>query len=188
MKPIGKIALFGGTFDPIHNGHLALAEQARQLTQAKRVLFIPCRQSPHKSEAPAASVEQRCEMIEQTLEPLDWAELSRVEIERDSPSFSWQTTEHFAAQYPEAELYWILGTDQWSKIDTWAKPDKLRQQLTFVIAMRNGDSVEARPGWKYLPLTFDHPASASAIRAREHDPAWLPKPVADHIKSQQLYS
>ena len=188
MKQIGKIALFGGTFDPIHNGHLALAEQARQLAQADRVLFIPCRQSPHKNEAPIATTEQRCSMIEQALASMDWAEISRVELDRDSASFSWQTAEHSATQFPDAELYWILGTDQWSKIDTWAEPDKLRQLLTFIVAMRNGESIETRPDWKHLPLSFDHPASATVIRSGEYNSTWLPDSVAAYINTHQIYS
>lgn len=187
MKPPAKIALFGGTFDPVHKGHLALAEQARRLARIDQVLFIPCRQSPHKSEAPLATAEQRCTMVELALAPLEWAALSRVEIDRDSPSFSWQTVEHFSSQSPNAELYWILGTDQWAKIDTWAEPEKLRQQLTFIVAMRNGDSIEAHPGWKHLPLPFDHPASATAIRSGNHDPAWLPEAVAEFIETHQIY-
>ncbi len=188
MNTIGKIALFGGTFDPIHNGHLALAEQARQVAGIDLMEFIPCRQSPHKSAAPTASAKQRCEMIDLAVENLAWAELSRTEIDRDSASFSWQTAEHFAKLYPSAGIYWILGTDQWSKIETWAEPDKLRDQLTFIVAMRNGDAIKSRPGWNHLPLTFDHPANATAIRSGDYDPAWLPDTVASCIKSQQIYS
>ena len=188
MKKVDKIALFGGTFDPIHDGHLTLAKQARKLAGLDRILFIPCRQSPHKPKAPTASAEQRCEMIELALEHLDWAELSRAEVDRDSASFSWQTAEHFANLYPSAERYWILGTDQWSNIETWAEPDKLRDQLTFIVAMRNGDTIESRTNWNYLPLTFDHPASATSIRSRDYDPAWLPESVAEYIKTQQIYS
>lgn len=188
MNEIGKIALFGGTFDPIHNGHLALAEQARRIAGVDRVLFIPCRQSPHKTNAPTASTEQRCEMIELALENLEWAELSRSEIERNSSSYSWQTAEHFTKLYPSTEISWILGTDQWSKIETWAEPDILRDQLTFIVAIRNGDSIESRPDWNYLPLTFDHPASATAIRSEDYDPAWLPESVAEYIKTHQVYT
>lgn len=188
MKAPGKIALFGGTFDPVHNGHIALAEQARQIAQAERVIFIPCRQSPHKSKAPLASADQRCAMIELALTHLEWAELSRTEIDRDTASFSWQTARHLARLYPSSKLYWILGTDQWSKIDTWAEPGKLRDQLTFIVAMRNGDSIEPRPDWNYLPLTFDHPASATAIRSGNYAPDWLPGSVSDYIKAQALYS
>ena len=175
MKQIGKIALFGGTFDPIHSGHIALAEEARKAAQADRVLFIPCRQSPHKDRAPVATAAQRCEMIELALSSVDWAELSKVELDRDSTSFSWQTAEHFTELLPTAELYWILGTDQWSKIETWAEPDKLQQLLTFIVAMRNGDSIKTRPNWNHLPITFDHPASATAIRSGDYDPDWLPE-------------
>ncbi len=187
MKPPAKIALFGGTFDPVHQGHLSLAAQARQLGGIDQVVFIPCRQSPHKDRAPLATAAQRCTMLELALAPYEWAALSRVEIDRDSPSFSWRTVEHFSAQYPSAELYWILGTDQWSKIDTWAEPEKLRRQLTFIVAMRNGASIEAHPGWKHLPLPFDHPASATVIRAGDYDLAWLPEAVADFIRTQRVY-
>ena len=188
MNQDTNIALFGGTFDPIHNGHLTLAEQVCQLAHIDRVLFVPCRQSPHKTERPVATAEQRCAMIELALMPFEEIDLSRVEIEHDTPDFSWQTAEYFANRFPTTKLHWIVGTDQWSKIDTWAEPDKLRQLLTFVVAMRNGETIEARPGWKHLPLIFDHPASASAIRSGDYDPTWLPEPVAAYIQTHQLYS
>lgn len=187
MNPIGKIALFGGTFDPIHNGHLALAEQARKLAQVDRVLFIPCRQSPHKDLAPIANAEQRCSMIEHALTPLEWAELSRAEVDRSTDSYSWQTAEHFAAQFPGTKIYWILGSDQWTKIETWAEPDHLREQLAFIVATRNGDSILPRPNWDYIPLAFEHPASSTEIRSGKYDSNWLPDPVDQYIRSHRIY-
>ena len=184
---LSMIGVGSGTFDPIHNGHLALAEQARQLAQVDRVLFIPCRQSPHKNNAPVADAEQRCSMIEHALTHLEWADLSRAEIDRNTESFSWQTAEYFAGQFPKAKIYWILGSDQWSKIDSWAEPDQLREQLTFIVATRNGDSIESRPGWNHLPLTFEHPASSTAIRSGNYDSNWLPDSVDRYIKSHPIY-
>ncbi len=183
-----KIALFGGTFDPIHNGHIDLARAARQQVDLDRVLFIPCRQSPHKLKKPGATVEQRCEMITLSTQYLDWAELSRIEIDRSNPSFSWQTSLYFARQRPESELFWILGADQWKKVHTWAEPERLRKRLTFIVASRDGEAIEARPGWRHIPISFDNPANATAIRAGESEPEWLSAASAKYIAGHQIYS
>ncbi len=188
MNQLKKIALFGGTFDPIHNGHLALAKRARQEVGLDRVLFIPCRQSPHKSKTPAATVEQRCAMITLATQYIEWAELSRIEIDRNCPSYSWQTSLYFARQFPQCELFWILGTDQWKKIHRWAEPERLRKRLTFIVATRNDDVVEDRPGWRHVALPFEHPSNATSIRSGDSDPDWLASPISKYIKANKIYS
>lgn len=188
MNAPKKLALFGGSFDPIHNGHLDLARSARQIVDFDRVLFIPCRQSPHKSKAPRATDKQRCEMLTLATKYIEWAELSRIEIDRNSPSFSWQTSLYFARQFPQCELFWILGADQWKKIHTWAEPERLRKRLTFIVATRDDEIVEPRPGWRHLSIPLNNPANATAIRAGEGESDWLTAPIAKYIKANQVYS
>lgn len=183
-----KIALFGGTFDPIHNGHIDLARAARQQVDLDRILFIPCRQSPHKTKKPGATADQRCDMITLATKYLDWADLSRIEIDRSNPSRSWQTTLYFARQFPESELFWILGADQWKKIHTWAEPERLRKRLTFIVASRDDDPVEPRPSWRHIPISFNHSANATAIRAGEGESEWLSAASAKYIAGHQIYS
>lgn len=184
-----KIALFGGTFDPIHLGHTALTERAVVDAELDRVIFIPCQQSPHKTNATQANGEQRCEMIRLATAAFDWAEVSTLELEREGPSFSWQTARHFADQFPNDELFWILGADQWVKLETWAKPDLLAKLATFLVFARGDDVLEPKPGFRFRQLRdFDHPASATEAReSRQAAERFLHPDVLQYALVNQIY-
>lgn len=186
-----RLALFGGTFDPVHLGHLDLVAKAREEAELDRVVLIPCARSPFKAEGPQASPEARVEMLQLALDEREWgpwAEVSRFEIERPPPSYSWQTTAHFRETEPEnTELFWILGADQWASLEDWAESDKLRRWLHFLVVARKGSEISERPGWRSTILEFDHPASATAIREGHGDSAWLPASVRKYLGERQLY-
>lgn len=189
-EAISKIALFGGSFDPVHLGHIEIARAAQVACDLDRVVFLPCWQSPHKSDAAIASPEQRVEMLELATHDLAWADISRWELESDRPSYSWMTTEHFAKQHPEAELFWILGTDQWDALERWAEPAKLAQLLTFIVFPR-GNAPEPKAGFAHRTIDVRHPASSTEIRQGLADGSdvstMLPPQVADYIAVEKLY-
>ena len=186
------LALFGGTFDPVHEGHLALVETAREACRLDRVVFIPCARSPFKADSTLASAEDRYTMLSLALEERrwkDWASVSRFEIDRPPPSFSWQTADHFReAGNGSDELHWIVGADQWAQIDRWAEAERLREGLHFIVVTRQGSEVDPRPGWTATFLEFDHPASATAIREGRGLPEWLPDSVREYLESRNLYA
>ncbi len=186
-----RLALFGGTFDPPHLGHLHIAEEARAQCSLGRVIFVPCRISPHKKEIASASAEHRCEMLRLCLEDKPWAEISRLELDRPEPSYSWQTAAHFAAEFPDADLCWILGQDQWAVLDSWARPEILRKLLTFIVFPRDGDRPEPRTGYRSEILANTHPASATEIRralaAGAHEDSLLHPAVDAYITEHGLY-
>lgn len=175
-----RIAIFGGSFDPVHRGHLAMAATARERLALDRVIFMPCAASPLKS-GTVASGPERLGMLEAAIRETgsEWATVSDFELHRPAPSYSWETAAHFSATQPGVAWHWILGTDQWEQIDRWAEPEKLRTQLHFVVFTRAGAVVRDRPGWRYTPVEFAHPASSTAIR---RDPGacrdWLTPGVA----------
>ena len=186
-----NLALFGGTFDPVHNGHLDLVALARERLRLDRVVFVPCARSPFKESDTLATPDQRRDMLDLAIAErgwTDWAAASRFEIDRPPPSYSWMTAEHFAADNPGAILHWILGADQWEAIGDWAEPEKLRRLLRFIVVTRDGSDVRPRPGWRATFLEFDHPASATAIRAGEGEPDWLPASVRNYLETHGLYS
>jgi len=186
-----KIALFGGSFDPVHFGHLAIAEAAQAACGLDRVFFLPCWQSPHKRDRQLAAAGQRIAMLELALRDLPWADVCRWEIERQQTSYSWRTAEHFAAEFPGAELFWILGADQWRALPGWAEPDRLAALLHFIVFPR-GTEPQPQPAFRHVEINLRHPASSTEIRHRlttgEPTTGLLDPQVADLIQSEQLYS
>lgn len=186
-----RIALFGGTFDPVHNGHLDLVALARSACSLDRAIFVPCARSPFKNVEPVASADDRCAMLDLAIEERqwsDWASVSRFEIDRPPPSYSWQTAAHFRETLPPGtRLHWIVGADQWEQIDRWAEPEKLRTWLDFIVVTRCGSHVRPRENWRAVFLEFEHPASATAIRSGTGEPDWWPQPVARYARQHGLY-
>ena len=159
-----KIALFGGSFDPPHKGHLAIAHAAVKENLAGRVFFLPCRQSPHKDRAPGATGEQRCDMLRLMTSPFPWAEVHDWELRQQSPSYSWQTAQFFTAAYPDAALSWIMGTDQWEQLALWARPDYLAELLTFIVFPRDGLRPIPQAGFKAEFLQQEFSGSSTEVR------------------------
>jgi nicotinate-nucleotide adenylyltransferase len=187
-----RIALFGGTFDPVHRGHLHLAEEAKEQARLDRVIFLPCRQSPHKPDAKSASGEDRLEMLGLATAELPWAEVDRFELDRPEPSFSYQTAEHFAATYPHADLYWLLGADQWEVIDTWTHPERIANASTFLVFPRDGYGMPPHRTLRARFLTGRFDAAATNIRERIRDDrrnweSYIPPSITSYIRDQKLY-
>jgi nicotinate-nucleotide adenylyltransferase len=189
-----RVCLFGGSFDPVHLGHTALAETVWEHCGLEKVIFIPAWQSPHKPDDAPAPAADRLAMLELALKGRAWAEISRWEIEQPTPSYSWQTAEYFAGSFGSGvELCWLLGADQWKQLRTWAHPEKLASLLTFLVFPRNGIEIGPQPGLRYELIDFraPHPASSSAVRtivrAGGALDGWVDPAVADYITSRRLY-
>lgn len=191
MPDSTKIALFGGTFDPVHLGHIHLASLARDALGLDEVRFIPCRISPHKTGAPHASGADRIEMLRLATASLPWAVADPCELEHEGPSYSWRTARHFATEYPAARLFWIMGGDQWATLPHWRNSEILASLVEFIVLARGGDVPAPLPGHTLHVVHGSHPASATAIREALHSgapsPSWLAPAVADLIASRRLY-
>lgn len=185
-----KIALFGGTFDPVHRGHIHLAAIAREKLHLNEVRFLPCRISPHKQDEKPSSAEDRFEMLRLATANLPWAVVDDFELGREGPSYSWQTAEAMAAKFPGSRLFWIMGEDQWSVLLTWTRPDRLAACVEFIVFERNGKA-QGREGFRLHVLDGAHPASATMIReaiARgETQHPWLDPDVSRWIRDHRLY-
>lgn len=189
MPSAQRVALFGGTFDPVHLGHLQIAEAAREALKLDRVIFIPCRQSPHKEEGTLASEEDRLEMLEIALEDHPWAAVSEIEMLLPPPSYSWITAEAMREVYPGSRLFWLMGADQWSVIQSWTRPDHLADLVEFIVHDRGGES-QSQPGFRAHYIQGSHPASASEIRSQAAirlRSEWLDPKVEQFIRSRGLY-
>lgn len=160
--PPGKLGLFGGSFDPIHHGHLILAREALESLGLDRVILIPSGISPHKLATPPAPAELRCKMVESALRGeagLDWDD---CEIRRAGPSFAIDTVREMRARYPGAELYFFIGADNLASLHTWRDIAALRALVNFVVLSR-GNKVQA-PGFPVISRAVD--ISSTEIRKR----------------------
>lgn len=186
-----KIGLFGGTFDPVHLGHIQLAELARDALGLDEVRFLPCRISPHKSGRPPASGENRCEMLRLATAGLSWAVIDDFELTRADPSFSYLTAETMAERFPDARLFWIMGGDQWKALPRWTHPERIAACVEFIVLARGNDELESRPGYRLHVVHGQHPASATAIREAisngDFEIPWLAPAVAEWVQENSVY-
>lgn len=183
-----KTCLFGGSFDPIHMGHITIAQAAQQQCTLDEVVFLPAACSPFKQgKTTFFSDEQRLHMLRLATEDFPWATVSELDLQLPPPSWSWRIAEHWHRQHPYAELYWLMGTDQWEQLHRWARFDYLCELLHFVVYHREAEPA-ARAGVRSTFIcTGMHPASSSAIRAALQQrtplpPGWLPPGVATYIQ------
>lgn len=187
-KPL-NICLFGGTFDPIHLGHTHMAQAAVHEFDLDRVIFLPCKESPHKPGHKHASGSDRLEMCRLATAELEWAEINDFDMIAPAPSYSWRTAEAMAERFPNARLFWLMGTDQWQALPRWHRTEHLASLVEFIVFTR-GDAPEELPGYRLHSISGNHPASATAIRKSASDillTDWLAPEVAAYIHSNQLY-
>jgi nicotinate-nucleotide adenylyltransferase len=189
--PPKRIGLFGGTFDPIHLGHLAIAARAREGLALDEVRFLPCHTSPHKIGVASAPAADRLEMARLATRGLDWAVVDDHDLTAAPPAYSVRTAAEMARRFPGARLFWIMGADQWRALPDWKEPDRLAELVEFIVFARDGEPAP-HPGWRSHFLSGTHPASATAIR-RELTEGRLPESmldpaVADFIRRRGLYN
>ena len=198
-----KIGIYGGTFNPPHTGHMQAAKQAVQILNLDKLLLIPDRIAPHK-EIPAGSPtpEQRLEMLQIAASSVPRSEVSDIELKRDGPSYSYLTVEALREEYPDADLYLLMGTDMFLSFHTWREPERIIRHATLAIFYRGerGEkekilaqqtAMEAM-GAK-VELVENQVLSISSTQLRRliaFDCAgeFLPAGVGDYIREKGLYN
>jgi nicotinate-nucleotide adenylyltransferase len=189
-----RIALFGGTFDPIHWGHLILAESAREAFHLDRVLFVPSGIPPHKA-PPRASAQHRLAMIRRAIASSPAFQVSDWEIRQHRTVYSYETIAHFRQTSSRQELFFIVGSDSIQAIDFWRGGRSLLGQCTFLVVERPGVP------WRTLPATVRRkvrhvpapaiPLASHAIRARIRQGRSIryrvAEPVERYIRLHRLY-
>ena len=134
-----KIGIFGGSFDPIHFGHIYLAMQAKDEAELDRIIFVPANLQPFKLDRKATDGRRRAEMIELSVQNYDGAIVSPYELNRDEVSYTVNTLRHFRDEFGNsAEIYFITGTDAFLKIDTRKDADEILSGYSFIIGSRPG--------------------------------------------------
>jgi len=188
--PSRRIALFGGTFDPIHRGHLQIATLAKEALDLDEVRFLPCHTSPHKVGVLTAPPADRMKMVRLATADLPWAVVDSHDLDCPQPAYSYRTAEEMARRFPGATLFWLMGTDQWRALPRWKEPERLARVVEFIVFARDG-MPEPHPGWRMHLISGQHPASSTEIRLAVAEGTgtgdWLPPKVADYIRFKGLY-
>lgn len=185
-----RICLFGGSFDPIHEGHITIAKAALETFSLDKVIFLPCARSPFKSSETLANDTQRLEMLNIATLDFDWAEISDHDLLLPPPSWSWRVVEDFQKLYPEAKLFWLMGTDQWASIKDWNQYEYFLTLVDVIVFKRaTTPLIEHEELVSPLVLEGDHPAASSLIRTqRDSHRDWLSPKVYQYIQDHHLYT
>jgi nicotinate-nucleotide adenylyltransferase len=141
-----RIGVLGGTFDPLHLGHLRAAEAARDALPLDKVLFVPASTPPHKATPPVTDARHRAAMLERALEGERFFEVSRLELDRGGRSYTIDTLEALEAALPDSRFFFVTGTDAFSEIRTWKSWQRLLEEHWFVVHERPGFPIEALRG------------------------------------------
>lgn len=134
-----KIGLYGGAFNPVHNGHLALAEHFKNALELERLIFIPTHVPPHKSGDGLVSGEHRINMLSLALSGLDYCSVSDIEFRREGKSYTYDTVCELKKIYPDDEFFLIVGADQYFDFQKWYRADELLRQVTVCSAARENN-------------------------------------------------
>jgi len=197
------LGVLGGTFDPIHLGHVAAAEAAQRVLCLDEIILIPSRIPPHRTSPVTASAADRFAMAELACEGRAGWSASFLEIRREGPSYTYDTLSELGR--PASQIFFITGADAFAEIATWSRYPTVLDLANFVVVSRPGitlDSLRAR-----VPSAFDRPSPATTRvilveahtpdvsstdirrRARAGEPlsGLVPLPVADYINTHRLY-
>jgi nicotinate-nucleotide adenylyltransferase len=188
-----RIGLFGGSFDPVHLGHLLVAQAAREELELGRLFFIPAAQSPFKPDSQPTAASERVRLLRLALAGKTWCEIDEQEVRRGGVSYTIDTVRDYASRYPDARLYYLIGADHLAQLPKWRAAQELGQLVEFVAIPRPGQAETpfAEPFRGRWLAGFPLGVSSSQIRARvkagmpiEH---LVPDAVAEAIRNNRLY-
>lgn len=198
-----KIGILGGTFDPIHNGHIALGSYAKMCFDLDEIWVMPNGNPPHKEkDSIETRTKHRVEMVKRAIAEESNFKLQLHEVERKEVNYSYLTMEHFCNEYPEHEFYFIIGADSLFDLETWKCPDRLLKTCIVLAAYRDGkNTLEMETQIQYLNRKYDADIrllntpdvdiSSSDIRKRikEGRPIenLVPKVICNYIYENHLF-
>jgi nicotinate-nucleotide adenylyltransferase len=190
-----KIGFLGGSFDPVHFGHLLAAQDAYEQHGLDRLILVPAAQAPLKPTDVQSSAEDRLAMLRAAVEWDHRFEVSDLELRRGGVSYTIDSARHFRAVYPNDELYWVIGGDQLPQLHQWKDIGELATLVEFIFLERPGFPVKAWPAIPGLRLhrCDGHLVAISSTELRErekHDLSldyFVPHKVIQHIRQRRLY-
>ena len=187
------MGIFGGSFDPVHLGHLLVAQAAVEELGLDRLFFIPAAQSPFKPENQPAPMPARLQLLRLALAGRTNCEIDDQEIRRGGVSYTVDTLRDYAKKFPGAKLFYLIGADHAAKLDKWREPDELARLAEFVVIPRPGESVVEFPKPFRGRILKGFPIEISSSQIRTRVRAGLPVDhlvtpfVAEAIRNNRLY-
>ena len=194
-----RFALFGGSFDPVHLGHLLVAQAAYEELSLTRLFFVPAAQSPFKPDHKPTPAKERLRLLRLALAGKTWCEIDEQEIKRGGVSYSIDTVRDYHRRFPQAELYYLIGADHISQLPKWREADDLARLVEFVVIPRPGEQMDGAASQLALPSPFcgrklrGVPVGISSSQIRERVKAGLsiqhltPAEVEEAIRNNRLY-
>lgn len=152
MPKVGKIGIIGGTFDPIHCGHLEIARELRTVFALDRVIFMPAPSPPHKDTRGISAFEHRYAMVEQAIRAEEHFSVSDLEAQRGGKSYTVDTLQRLHTRYPDADFYFLMGMDSFANLTSWKEYPRLFNLSNIVVAQRPGLPECTRP--EELPVAL----------------------------------
>lgn len=174
-KQFERVGIFGGSFNPLHQGHLIVAEFAAETIGLERVLFAPVVHPPHRDGKLLMAIEHRLAMIETAINDNDRFQLTLVDVERPGPHYSVDTVQIIQDQYPGSQLYFVMGGDSFKSFPSWHAPDEIVEYCRLAV-MRRPSSKPVQPSMHQAAMPNLHervdmieapPIGISATRVRE---------------------
>jgi len=188
-----KIGLFGGSFDPVHLGHLLVAQAACEEAGLERLYFIPAAESPFKQGIALAPAAERLRLLRLALAGNANYELDDQEIQRGSVSYTIDTVRDYTKRFPAAQLHWLIGADNLELLGSWRAADELARTLEFLVIPRPGQPVAVFPAGFRGRTLKGFPLGVSSSQIRERVKAGLPvdhllpPAVAEAVRNYHLY-
>jgi nicotinate-nucleotide adenylyltransferase len=163
-----RIGLFGGSFDPVHHGHLLLAQAAREELQLDRLFFIPAAQSPFKPDMKLSAPTERVRLLRLALAGKNWCEIDLQEVQRGGISYTIDTVRDYSRRFEDGELFYMTGADHVPQLPKWREANELARLAQFVAIPRPGepDVPFPQPFRGQTLHGFPFGVSSSQIRAR----------------------
>lgn len=195
---MARVGIFGGTFDPVHVGHKSLADNIKQKKRLDKVLIIPTNQPPHKPNQHLLENEHRLAMCKLVFTPEEGYEVSNLEFKLGGNSYTVHTLEHLRQQYPNDQLFLIIGSDMLYTFELWKDYKKIMDMATVLAGARNKDEYSSMIGkaeWlakqggsvEVVPVDVISISSTDIRRDSETESRYIDSKVADYIKQNGLY-
>jgi nicotinate-nucleotide adenylyltransferase len=188
-----RIGLFGGSFDPVHLGHLLVAQAVREELNLDRLFFIPAAQSPFKPEIRPSPARARVQLLRLALAGQSWCEVDEQEIQRGGVSYTIDTVRDYARRFPGARRFYLIGADHLPQLPKWRAAEELAQLAEFVVIPRPGQAEQPFPAPFRGRWLAGFPLGVSSSQIRTRVKAGLPiahlvpSPVAEAIRNNGLY-